>query len=184
MLAGTASSGNITVDDNAALGVVENGTAFTPNTLTLGTNFGAIFEANNVTNKSAAPIHPATLVSLGTTTINVNNGRFRNIGDTFPLLTWGSGTAPGIFLAFLGGAGGHLVTNASTINLVIDQPPYVWAGGNNGSWDTTTANSWTFSGSTATWANGNYALFDDSLTGNNSVTISGVVSGSPYLCQR
>jgi fibronectin-binding autotransporter adhesin len=177
VLAGTASSGNITVDDSAALGVVENGTAFTPNTLTLGTNFGAIFEANNVTNKTAVPMHPANLVSVGTTTVNVNNGRFRNIGDTFPLLTWGSGTAPGTSLAFLGGAGGHLVTNGSTLNLVIDQPPYVWTGANNGSWDTTTANNWTFSGSSAVWANGNYALFDDSLTANNNVTISGVVSG-------
>jgi fibronectin-binding autotransporter adhesin len=177
VLAGTAGNGNITVDDSAALGVVENGTAFTPNTLTLGTNFGATFEANNVTNKSAAPMQPVHLANAGPTTVNVNTGRFRNIGDTFPLLTWGSGTAPGTTLGFLGGAGGHLVTNANTIDIVIDQPPFLWTGNNNGSWDTTTANNWTFSGSSTPWANGNFALFDDTLSANPSVTISGIISG-------
>ncbi len=177
VMAGTAGNGNITVDDNAALGVVENGTAFTPNTLTLGTNFGATFEANNVTNKTAAPMHPANVASAGLTTVNVNTGRFRNIGDTFPLLTWGSGTAPATTLGFLGGAGGHLVTNANTIDIVIDQPPFLWTGNNNGNWDTTTVNNWDFSGSSTTWANGNFALFDDTLTGNPGVTISGIISG-------
>ncbi len=179
VLAGTASSGNITVDDNAALGVVENGTPFTPNTLTLGTVSGATFEANNVTNKLAAPMQPANLAFGGTTTINVNSGKFRLIGDTFPLLTWGSGTAPATSLGFVAGAGAHLVTNLSglEIDVVIDQPPYLWSGANTASWDTSTPNNWVFNGSPATWANGNYALFDDTLTANPSVTISGVVSG-------
>lgn len=177
VLAGTASSGSITVADSAALGVVENATPFTPGTLTLGSSFGATFEANNVTNKFAAPLQPATLVSAGTTTINVNSGQFRLIGDTFPLLSWSSGTAPATILNFLSGAGGHLVTNGSAINLVIDQPPFLWTGGNNGTWDATTPNNWEFSGSPGTWVNSNYALFDDSLTANPSVTISGVVSG-------
>jgi autotransporter-associated beta strand protein len=177
VLAGTAGSGNITVNDNAALGVVENGTAFTPGTLTLGTNFGATFEANNVTNQLAAPIVAATLVSSGPTTINVNSGRFRLIGDTFPLLAWGSGTAPATSLGFVSGAGAHLVTNLNSIQLVIDQPPYIWSGGNSASWDTSTPNNWVFNGGSATWANGNYVLFDDSLTANPSVTISGLITG-------
>jgi fibronectin-binding autotransporter adhesin len=179
VIAGTQGSGNISVDDGAALGVTENGTPLTPATLTLGTSFGATLEANNVTNETAAPLATPTLVSAGTLTVNANNGRFRTIGQTFPLLAWTSGTPPATTLGFLGGAGGHLTTNLTLngINLVIDQPPFIWTGNNNGSWNTTTPNNWVFSGSSATWINGNFALFDDSLSANSSVTISGVLSG-------
>ncbi len=177
VLAGTAGNGNINVADNAAIGVVENGTPFTPNTLTLGTLNGAIFEANNVTNKNAAPMQPVNLASAGLTTVNVNSGRFRLIGDTFPLLAWSSGTAPGTSLGFLSGAGGHLVTNGQAIDVVIDQPPYLWTGANGGTWVAGGPINWTYSGNATAWANGNYALFDDSLSLNPSVTISGVVSG-------
>jgi fibronectin-binding autotransporter adhesin len=177
VLAGTSGNGNINVADSAALGVVENGTPFTPNTLTLGTLSGAIFEANNVTNFGAAPLQPVNLASTGPVTVNVNSGRFRLIGDTFPLLAWSSGTAPGTSLGFLSGAGGHLVTNGASIELIIDQPPYLWTGAANGTWVAGGPNNWTYSGNVTPWANGNYALFDDSLTANPSVTISGVVSG-------
>jgi fibronectin-binding autotransporter adhesin len=179
VIAGTQGNGNISVDDGAALGVTENGTPLAPATLTLGTSFGATLEANNVTNETVAPLTPTTLASAGTLTVNANNGRFRTIGQTFPLLAWTSGTPPATTLGFLGGAGGHLTTNLTLngINLVIDQPPFIWTGNNNGSWDTTTPNNWVFSGSSVPWVNGNFALFDDSLTANPSVTISGVLSG-------
>jgi len=179
LLAGQSGNGNITVDDGATLGVVENGTPFTPNTLTLGTLNGVTFEGNNVTNKSAAPMQPVNLASASTTTINVNSGRFRLVGDTFPLLAWSSGTPPGTSLNFLSGAGGHLVTNVNNkeIDLIIDQPPYIWTGATSGSWVVGGPNNWVYSGSAASWANGNFALFDDSLTANNNLTISGVLSG-------
>jgi autotransporter-associated beta strand protein len=179
ILAGTASAGNITVDDNAAIGVVENGTPFAPNTLTIGTSLGAIFEVNNMTNKLAAPMHPVNLASAGPTTINVNSGLFRLIGDTFPTLSWSSGTPPPTSLGFLAGAGGHLVTNISgkEIDVVIDQPPYIWTGSSDATWVAGGQIDWIFNGNTAPWANANYALFDDTLLSNSSITISGLITG-------
>jgi fibronectin-binding autotransporter adhesin len=165
---------NITVADGATLGVVENGSQITPGTLTLGTSTGANLEFNNVTNHTLATIAPSTLVSTGTVIITINSGRFFAIGDTFPLLKWTSGTAPAVSLGFLAGAGGHLATNGNQINLVIDDPPYVWTGLNSATWDTTTVN-WTRSGLPVTWVNAHYALLDD--TGNSpNVTLSGTIS--------
>ena len=107
-------------------------------------------------------------------TITVNSGQFLAIGDTFPLLKWTSGTAPATTLAFLAGAGGHLTTNANEIDLVIDDPPYVWTASTDGTWDTSTIN-WVRSGSPVTWVNGHYALLDDSGA-NANVTLSGIIT--------
>ena len=70
---------NITVSDSATLGVVENDSQITPNTLTLGTSTGATLEFNNVTNHTTATLVPNTLAATGPVTINVNSGRFRTI---------------------------------------------------------------------------------------------------------
>jgi autotransporter-associated beta strand protein len=169
-------SGNadITVADTGTLGVFENDSQITPNTLTLGTSTGATLEFNNVTNHTVATLAPNNLVSTGPVTINVNSGRFILIGETFPLLKWTSGTAPATTLGFLAGAGGHLTTNGNQINVVIDNPPYIWTGLNSTIWDTLTIN-WNRNALPATWINGNFALLDDSSTITN-MTLSGIIT--------
>jgi autotransporter-associated beta strand protein len=182
-------SGNadITVADTATLGVFENGSQITPNTLTLGTSTGATLEFNNVTNHTVATLAPNNLLSAGPVTINVNSGRFILIGETFALLKWTSGPAPATSLGFLAGAGGHLSTNGNEIDVVIDNPPYIWTGVLNATWDTTTID-WVRNALPATWVNGNFALLDDSSTVTN-ITLSGIItptnvainnSSSPY----
>jgi fibronectin-binding autotransporter adhesin len=178
---------NITIADTATLGVFENGSQITPNTLTLGTSTGATVEFNNVTNHTVATLAPNNLVSAGTVTINVNSGRFILIGETFALLKWTSGSAPATTLGFLAGAGGHLSTNGNEIDVVIDNPPYIWTGLNSAVWDTLTID-WDRNALPATWVDGNFALLDDSSTVTN-ITLSGTInptnvainnSSSPY----
>ena len=153
-------NGNITVSDGATLGVFENGSQIRPGTLTVGTSTGATLEFNNVTNHTTATLAPTNVASAGPVTINVNSGRFFSIGETFALLQWTSGTAPAVSLGFLAGAGGHLTTNGNEIDLVIDDPPYIWTAAANTTWNTTSVD-WTRSGSPVTWVNGHYALLDD-----------------------
>jgi autotransporter-associated beta strand protein len=167
-------TGNITVSDGATLGVVENGSQIRPGTLTVGTSTGAILEFNNVTNHLTATLAPTNLASAGTVTINVNSGRFFSIGETFPLLSWTSGAAPAVSLGFLAGAGGHLTTNANEIDLVIDDPPYIWTAAADTTWNTTSID-WTRSGSPVTWVNGHFALLDDTAA-NGNVTLSGTIT--------
>jgi fibronectin-binding autotransporter adhesin len=167
-------SADITVADTATLGVFENDSQIAPNTLTLGTSTGATLEFNNVTNHTTATLAPNNLVAAGTVTINVNSGRFILIGETFPLLRWTSGPAPATSLGFLAGAGGHLTTNGNQINVVIDNPPYIWTGLNSAVWDTLTIN-WVRNALPATWVNGNYALLDDSST-ITSLSLTGIIT--------
>ena len=169
---------NITVADSAVLGVVENDSQITPGTLTLGASTGATLEFNNVTNHSLATLVPNTLAATGPVTINVNSGRFRLIGETFPLLKWTTGSAPAVSLGFLAGAGGHLVTNISgvEIDLVIDDPPYIWTDlAANDIWNTTSVD-WLFSGANVAWVNGHYSLMDDTAGGTGNVTLSGIIT--------
>jgi fibronectin-binding autotransporter adhesin len=166
---------NITVADGATLSVIENNSQITPNTLTVGTSSGATLEFNNVTNHTTATLAPNSVASAGPITIFVNSGQFFFIGDTFPLLKWTSGTAPAVNLGFLAGAGGHLVTNVNEIDLVIDDPPYIWTGAANSIWNTTSID-WTRSGSPVTWVNAHYALLDDSAGANTNLTLSGTIS--------
>jgi autotransporter-associated beta strand protein len=166
---------NITVADGASLGVVQNGSQITPGTLTLGSSSGVTLEFNNVTNKTVATLAPNNLVSAGTVTINVNSGVFLLIGETFPLLKWTTGTAPAVTLGFLAGAGGHLTTNGNQIDLVIDNPPYIWTGASSLIWDTSTVN-WLRNASPVAWVNGNYALLDDTAGARTNLTLSGSIT--------
>jgi len=165
---------NITVADGATLGVVQNGSQITPDTLTLGASTGIILEFNNVTNKTTATL-AANNLSAGPVTINVNSGQFLLIGDTFPLLRWTNGSAPAVTLGLLAGAGGHLTTNGNQIDLVIDNPPYIWTGANSLIWDTATVN-WVRNASPVAWVNGNYALLDDSAGANTNLALSGSIT--------
>ena len=174
VLQGSASSGDITVANSAALGVTA-GTTITPTTLTVGTSASAALEFNNVNSTTTALLAAGTVSAGGPITINVNSGSF-TVGQSYPLFSWSSGSAPAVTLGTLTGAGGNLTTNGSSIRLNITSLAYVWKGNTDGSWDTTTANNWMVNGVQQLWANGNTALFDDSATGETNVVLNAPIS--------
>lgn len=167
-------SGNITVADGATLDVFATGTQVTPATLTLGAVAGANLEFDNVTSTSTAPLAAGTIVSAGTTVISINSGVF-SIGQSYPLFTWTSGSAPAVSLGVVDGAGGTLSTNGNSIRFNCTSVALIWSGVNNGSWDITTGNNWTVEGSPTTYADPNQVVFNDTATGATGVTITGVV---------
>jgi autotransporter-associated beta strand protein len=167
-------SGNITVADSTALGVTAGGTQITPATFTLGTSSGATLEFDNVNSTTTAPIAAGTLSSAGALTININSGALTP-GQSYPLLTWTSGSAPSVSLGVLNGFIGNLSFSGNKLSLNITATAYKWSGANNGTWDITTANNWVQNGGPAIFANGGPVLFDDSASGSTSVTVSGVV---------
>ena len=167
-------SGSITVDDFAALGAT-GGAQLTPATLTVGTNSGAILEFNNVNSTTTPLIAAGSVSATGTITINVNSGTLAP-GQSYPLLSWSSGSAPPVNLAILNGFIGNLATNGNTLQVNIVATAYRWTGNNNGSWDLTTPNNWIQNGGPVLFANGGPVLFDDTLTANSSVTITGVLT--------
>jgi fibronectin-binding autotransporter adhesin len=167
-------AGSITVADSAALGITATATQITPGTLTVGTSSGATLEFNNVNSTATALMAAGTLSSAGTITINVNSGTF-TVGQSYPLLTWTSGSAPTVSLGVLNGYIGTLSTAGNTLKLNITGTAYVWSGANNGNWDTNTPNNWIQNGGAATFANGGPALFDDTASGSTTVTINSVV---------
>ena len=166
-------SGNITVADGAALGVTATGTQITPGTLTVGTSSGATLEFNNVNSTTSAPFAPVTLSSAGTITINVNSGPLAP-GNSYPLLAWTSGSAPGVSLGVLNGFIGNLSTNGTSIQLNVTATAYKWTGNTSSSWDLITANNWVQNGGPVVFANGGPVLFDDTSAQTN-VTITGIV---------
>ena len=131
-----------------------------------------------MTNHVAATLAPNTLTANGPITFNINSGRFRSIGEVFPLLKWTSGPAPAVTLGFLAGAGGHLVTNISgvEIDIVIDDPPFIWTDlAADDTWNTTSIN-WQYSGANMAWVNGHFSLMDDTARGSGNVTLSGTIT--------
>jgi len=176
VIQGTAGTGNITVADGQTLGVVENGTPFRPGAMTLGTtSAGVNLQFFNLTNTTAAPIAVSGAISApGAITVSINSGLFNIIGETFPLITWGSGPAPAVNNPpTVSGAAGILSTNGNTIWLTITVTPYAWTGGIGPIWDASTAGNWKQSGGPVIWQNGVLTLFDDNALANTNVTISG-----------
>jgi autotransporter-associated beta strand protein len=131
-------AGNITVNDGTTLGAFATGTQITPATLTLGqTASGVSLEFNNVNSTANAIIAAGTIASPAgsTVTINVKSGTFA-VGNSYPLVSWTTGTAPGTKLGILNGWIGNVVTNISgkEIDLQITGTAYSWTGLNNNSW--------------------------------------------------
>ncbi len=169
-------SGNISLADGAALGVTVSGTQVTPGTLAVGTASGATLEFFNVASTTTAPLAAGTLSSAGTVTVNINSGTF-TVGQSYPLLTWTTGSAPTVALGSLNGFVGNLSFTGNTLLLNITATAFKWSGANNSTWDTTTLNNWIQNGASATYANnGTPAFFDDSATGPTSVTIAALVT--------
>ena len=167
-------TGDITVTDGATLAVTSTGTQVTPGTLTVGAISGATLGFNNISSTTTAPLAANTLSAAGTVTINVNSGSF-TVGQSYPLLTWTSGTAPTVALGTLNGAIGNLSIVGNTVQLNITGLAYVWDGTIDGIWNTTTAN-WLLSGNPTAFANGSAALFGDAATGPTAITINAPVS--------
>jgi fibronectin-binding autotransporter adhesin len=175
VIEGAFGSGAITVANSAALGVTAGGSSIAPTSLTVGTSGSATLEFNDV-NSIVTPLIAAGSISAGgTITINVNSGIFA-VGQSYPLFSWTSGSAPAVVLGNLVGAAGNLSTNGNTIQLNVTGLAYVWSGANNGNWDITTANNWLQNGVPATFANGSAALFDNTATGNLNVVLNSPVT--------
>jgi len=167
-------SGSISLADGAALDVTATGTQVTPGTLAVGTSAGATLEFDNVSSTTVAPVAVGTLSSAGPVNVNINTGTFTP-GQSYPLLTWTTGSTPTVALGTLNGFIGNLSFAGNKLLLNITATAYKWTGANNGSWDITTANNWLQNGSPVVFANGGPALFDDTATGPTSVAINGVV---------
>ncbi len=170
ILQSTAGTGAIIVSNSTALGVNQGGTQIAPSSFTVGTSASATLEFNNVTSTTAAIAVSGAVSAGGSITINVNNGSF-TIGQSYPLFSWGSGSAPAVTLGTLTGAGGNLTTNGNTIKLNITSLAFVWSGLTDGNWDITTANDWKVNGVSQIFANGGTALFDDTVTSANTNVI-------------
>lgn len=170
ILQSTDSSSIIVVSNSTSLGVSQGGTQIAPSLLRVGTTSSATLEFNGVSSTSTAAIAAGSVTVGGPITINVNSGSF-TIGQSYPLISWASGSAPGVTLGTLTGALGNLTTNGSTINLNITGLANIWSGATDGNWDLTTLN-WKINGSPAAFANGSSALFDDTSTGQTNVTLT------------
>jgi autotransporter-associated beta strand protein len=166
-------SGNITVADGGFLGVVAGGAQITPGTLSMGTSSSGTLEFENVSSTTTAPIAAGTVSAAGTVTINVNSGALTP-GQSYPLLSWTSGSGPAVSLGILNGFIGNLATNGNTIQLNVTATAYTWTGGTSGNWDTNTVNNWLQNGSAVVFANGGPVLFDDTSSRTN-VTVSGLI---------
>ena len=173
-------TGNITVQDGATLAVTATGTQVKPGTLTLGTSSGAslgfyIVNGTNFYSTTTASLAVGTLSSVGTVTINVNNGAF-TVGQSYPLFTWNSGAAPAVKLGVLNGYIGTLSTNGSSIQVNISGTAYSWTG-QGGNWDFTSGNNWRQNGVPAVYHDGVPVVFDD--TANSPiVNLNALVSPS------
>ena len=175
VIQGSAGSGGIVVSNSAVLGVTATGTAITPTTLTVGTTGSAILEFNNISSTTLAPIAAGTISVGGPITVNIASGSF-SVGQSYPLFTWTSGSAPAVTLGTLTGAVGNLSTNGSKIQLNVTGLAYVWTGNTGANWDTTTPNNWKVNGVPQVWADGSAALFDDTAPGETNVSLNSAVS--------
>ncbi len=180
VIQGSQGTGGIIVSNNAALGVTGGGAQITPSSLAIGTTSSATLEFNNVSSTMTAPLAAGAISSSGSVTINVNSGTFTN-GQSYPLFTWISGSAPAVSLGTLSGAFGNLSTNGNLIQLNITgigsfNPLYFWTGANNGNWDTNTPNNWLQNGGQVIFSNGVPVVFNDSVTGPTNINIAGVLT--------
>jgi fibronectin-binding autotransporter adhesin len=175
LIQGSAGSGNIVVSNSTILGVAATGSQITPATLTVGTTSGATLEFNNISSTTVAPIAANTIVAGGPITVNIASGSFA-VGQSYPLFSWTTGTAPAVTLGTLVGAVGNLSTNGTMIQLNVTGLAYVWTGTTDGTWDKTTANNWKVNGVSQIWSDGNAALFDDTSSGITNINLNSDVA--------
>ncbi|HSY18041.1 MAG TPA: autotransporter-associated beta strand repeat-containing protein [Candidatus Acidoferrales bacterium] len=95
-------------------------------------------------------------------------------GASGDLTTFAVGTLPSASPAY----GAYISNNVAnnSVDIVFTNgpstPALTWDGATNGNWDTTTKNWRPMTGPDTTYANGNFATFDDSLTGTPNVNLT------------
>ncbi len=182
-------TGNITVADSATLDVFDTGTQVTPNTLTLGSNTACTLDFFLSGNTSTAIISAGTLSSVGTITVNIDNSPPPlTVGQSYPLLTWASGSAPTVQLGVLNLFVGNLsiVGNTLWLNITgtVTGTVYTWTGAGFAKTNLALAQNWTTNGITAATTLPSGLTQDtarwDGLTTSNLVLIYGTNSGNGF----
>ena len=182
-------TGDITVADSAALDVFDTGTQVTPNTLTLGSNTGCTLDFFLNGSTSTAIISAGTLSSAGTITVNIDNSPPPlTVGQSYPLLTWASGSAPAVHLGVLNFFVGNLsiIGNTLWLNITgtVTGTVYTWTGAGFAKTNLTLAQNWTTNGITAATTLPSGLTQDtagwDGLTTSNLVLINGTNIGNGF----
>jgi fibronectin-binding autotransporter adhesin len=198
----TANNG-ITVGSGAGIGTatisLTSGTLNATNSgATIGTigNFVSSFSINNgtlkvVLNQNKAPSVAVDTLSAGGTTNTINVSAVPNLPGfpaQFPVIQYGlnGGSASGMSTFVLGTLpsaspvyGAYISNNVAnnSIDIVFNNGPFVpaltWDGTVNGNWDTTTTN---WRPAFATFGQGNFVTFDDTLGGTTNVNLTTALS--------
>lgn len=182
-------TGNYSISDNAALGVnvASAGTTLAVNNLTCGSSASAINLNTGATGNPGAPIVSVygALAMPGDVNISLS-GVDLTAGGPFTVLTYNSGsrTGPGHFILknsprIVATLNDDMAGNV-TVTIISADTAVKWNGGSDGNWDVNdTGNTiWqTVPSDSTTYyiesGSGNdVALFDDSLTGTNSVNLT------------
>ena len=183
-------AGAYSVSNSATLGVTlaSAGGSLTNSSLTLGTT---ITDATTLTlNFATYGNQPNPVVNItgalsvnGSCTINVTNGAL--FTGQFPLMKYGTQTGSGVFNlgALPGGVTASLSNNLanSSIDLVVTTALgynnfVYWNGNLSALWDIANTQNWKlFTQTGLTYADTNQVIFDDTASGNYSVTLNSAV---------
>lgn len=183
-----AGTGNVTVADGAALGVIQvldSASLNLPN-LTLGTSADTSLDislGNSPGNPSAPALNvtgTGTLTLNGTVAVNITDAQIET--GSFPVVTY-AGTKAGSGSFVLGslpdGVNATLNDNGTgtvTLNVTSISFPR-WSGDQSGVWDTVTQN-WTdlLTSLPTLYADPAPVVFDDGATGTTTITLDGPVA--------
>ena len=184
------SAGAVSVADGASLGITVTATAqWQPTALTLGTTTGCSLEFGNVANSgtTTAPLNPGSVTRNGTVTVDVKSisGVIAVGGSGYPLLGNVAGPVAGYSLGTQPpGVVGHLAILGTTLAFVVDAVSDIWnAATPGGNWDVLSTATW--SGNAAnnspvnTFQNGDSVLFNDNVSGPQTVTVTAPVTPGP-----
>jgi autotransporter-associated beta strand protein len=193
----TANSGVVAGGGTAIINISGGTLKATNSSATIGTGTSPL-NAFSITNgtltvavqSSGASIATTTLAADGAAnTINISKiPLLSSFPSQFPIIQYGTGsgdlskfvlgTLPPAVPAYTAFVSNNVASN--TIDLVITGGPFVpsltWDGTPSGDWDTTTANWRPTSGPNTTFTQGDFATFDDTLTGTPNVNLTTALS--------
>ena len=181
------SVGAASVANGATLGITASGTTqWSPSSLTLGTSSGATtLEFNNIQNPgtTTAPLNPvAATMNNGTVTVKITSISSPTTHSSYPLLGNQGGTTTGYVLGTQPlGVTGHLAVSGTTLVYIVDTLADIWnAAPPGGFWDVATTPNWTANAvnnsPVNTFLNGDTILFNDSVAGPQTVTVTAAVT--------
>lgn len=179
-----SSAGAASVANGAALAVtVTSWAQWQPASLTLG---ASTLEFNGVVNAGTtiAPLNPGSVTRNGTVTVNVISisGAIAVGGTGYPLLGNMAGLTTGYTLGIQPpGVSGHLAVSGNTLTFVVDSVSDIWnAAAPGGDWDILSTPNWTGNAANNTpmntFKNGDNVLFNDTVAGPQTVTITAPVT--------